>query len=313
MKLILGKSMPPFVRTVWVSPEAQRHHGEKVSRALSAYHELEYLTVKHGVRPCMTRHFRPDELPVKMREVVQDGLVFMPLQQVGSYRGFAHYHPPVEPGKPYTFYGVIGKPEDALLFQEATRTGDHVTMGRLLGYAPCCTEFFDKVWRQEGYIDPVFQAAENALSHPGNVREGNTIVLGEYSQLVLSVLRYLGVRITANIPCSPTCKQSHNNALAWLELGQQLKVDGVEELLDLLRMPMEWSVKNGIARILTPVFTLVTNSMWPTETHTVRFLGHVSAEDVPFAAQGTVFPYVQKSLKGLKRSLARFEEALLES
>lgn len=201
----------PYARTLWVTEEARNYWKPKIDAASAAFHKLETLTVFHGVRRVFTTHFSPENLVDGMKELAKKGLVFLPLHRVGTYTGFAHYHPPVEPGKPWTYYGVVGKLSDALEFAVATEVGDHKAMGELLGYPGCCTEAFNTVWRA-GYIDPIWQAGEASYEEAPERFEvfepENRFMRLKPVPESLPVLRYIGIRLVSHIPHSLTCEAS---------------------------------------------------------------------------------------------------------
>lgn len=304
----------PFARTLWVTEEAQRYWEPKIQAASQAFHRLESLTVFHGVRRVFTTHFTPETLIDGFDQLAKLGLVFYPLHRVGSYTGFAHYHPPVEPGKPWTYYGVVGKLEDAKAFAEATRVGDHETMGELLGYPKCCTESFNTVWKA-GYIDPVWQAAEASYEEAPEAFEvfdpKNRFVRLKPIPESLPVLRYIGIRMVSHIPHSLTCEASKEIADKWREVAKEegLYYGALEYADEMLRWNIEWSVLHGIAEVKTPVFKVSTNSVPTYRKYVVQLVGEIPSEDVKYGMTGLFFPYIPSRVRKLTEHPAfrRFE------
>jgi len=178
------------------------------------------------------------------------GLAFLPIRRVGVYQGFAHKHPAVEEGKPWSYFGAVGKTaEDAWEFVEANRLGDHKRIGDLLGYPKCCQEFFSTVW-MAGFIDPVYQAAERT---EGAKIAGNTVVIHR-TMTTFDGLRYVGVRMVPHLPCSFSCSGSREIAEKWQLL------EGMDTAAKILSLPITWSCLNGIALVSTPHFQVSTNS-----------------------------------------------------
>jgi hypothetical protein len=297
MKL-LDFSMPPFARTVWASQEIEKEWRPKLALASQAYERLEYETVVHGLRACTTAHCTPDDMVRRIQFYAKKGLMYHPLQQVGAYTGFAHTHPPVIPGKPWTWFGVVAKdPLDAYTFAEASaltedsagKEIDHSTIGTLLGYPECCRKFFTDVWAA-GYVDPVWQQAENCEGEYVVKKEEHLIQLSKETPWETSpLLRYIGVRIMPHIPCSHDCKPSLVIARSWLDLGRELAIPGMEELEQFLRMPVEWDCLKGIAYVSTPIFKIETNSMTCYPRHVVQKEGTFRPKS---GAKGLKFPFI---------------------
>jgi len=287
---LLKIEMPPFTRTLWVSPKAKEVWEPRIRLAAQAYWSLEKETVKNGLRRCTTAHVSPDQLPAYSLELAKQGLVFLPRLKVGSYNGFAHKHPPVEKGKPWNWYGPVANSiEAAKEFVEAEQAGNHRAIGDLLGYPKCCQEFFSTVWTA-GYVDPIWQAAINTNAVASSkTSEYSTIVYGPSLPLTWSGSRYNGLRIAAHIPCSYSCEKTRSGSARWVELGRTLRLPGLSELIDLLNMPTSWDCLHGIAQITTPIYRLVTNS---TPCHP-RYVVRKHGEFIPeYAAKGNQFPFV---------------------
>jgi hypothetical protein len=102
--------------------------------------------------------------------------------------------------------------------------------------------------------------------------------------------RYNGVRLTPHLACSFDCPGTLDNARKWMDLGTQLKLNGLTELHDILNMPTSWDVMHGIAMVTTPVFRLVTNSVPCTEQFVIRKEGNFVPKE---AAKGLTFPFLR--------------------
>lgn len=309
----------PFARILWVTEEARDYWKPKIDAASAAFHRLETLTVFHGVRRVFTTHFTPENLVDGMKELAKKGLTFLPLHRVGSYQGFAHYHPPVEPGRPWTYYGVVGKPSDALEFAIATDTGDHKAMGELLGYPSCCTDAFNVVWKS-GYIDPIWQAGEASYEESPERFEvyepKDRFMRLKPVPESLPVLRYIGIRLVSHIPHSLTCKASVKVAEGIREVAKEegLYYGALEYADEILRWNIEWSVLHGIAEIKTPVFKVSTNSVPTYQKYTVQLVGEIPPEEVKYGMTGLVFPYIPSKMRKLTEHPAflRFEGVIGE-
>lgn len=289
--------MPPSARTIWVSPQAQAEWESRIQRAAAAYWRLEKETVRAGIRRCTTGHMNPERLPLELADLAKQGLVFLPRLAVGSYQGFAHSHPKVEAGKPWNWYGPIAASiSDALAFVEAEQHGDHDTIGELLGYPQCCREFFRTVW-MAGYIDPVWQAAQRTNAGSVLSRTDYLIELkGEELAHTWSGSRYNGLRLAPHIPCSFSCEETHERVSEWLQLGRQLNIPGIDDLVALLNMPVEWNALHGVALVTTPIYRVVTNTVACHPKHVVRKHGEFIPKE---AATGLIFPFAAKTKQRL--------------
>ena len=247
MNLVKGIDLAPFARVQWKDAESRKEWEPVVKLATQAYNRAELETVRQGWRRCTTQHFNPSTMTEDIKRL--KGLAFLPIRRVGVYQGFAHKHPAVEEGKPWSYFGAVGKTiEDAWDFVEANHLGDHKRIGDLLGYPKCCQEFFSTVW-MDGFIDPVWQAAERT---EGAKIAGNTI--GISSSMSFDGLRYVGIRMVPHLPCSFSCEGSQEMAEKWALL------DGMDTTARLLNLPITWSCLNGIAIVETPFFRISTNS-----------------------------------------------------
>lgn len=267
MELLKHIDIAPCARMQYPNAASRAEWGPRIQAASRVYYELEEATIIAGMRKCTTRHVSPERMDEELRRLADRGLMFLPLQRVGSYSGFAHYHPPVISGQPWSWYGpVAARPEDAATFARATASGDHDTIGDLLGYPKCCREFFNTVWRA-GYVDPVWQQAEK-------YRTGKytAAIPDQRAARLTQTLRYIGVRLAPHLPCSYDCADSHRMADEWEALGRKIDPDGMDALLRLLAVPHTWDCLKGVAIITSPHFRIVTNSVPCAQRH-VMYIG----------------------------------------
>lgn len=288
---LLSFQLPPSARIQFVSQKALDVWEPKINKASSCFSGLELLTVQHGIRACTTAHISNADLPYAIQRYAEKGLIYVPIRAVGVYSGFAHTHPPVLEGQPWNWFGVVAKkPEDAHAWRTAHEKGDHETMGTLLGYPKCCRDFFNNVWGA-GYIDPIWQQAENCDSNLKKNQRSQFIRLNNNTPWESSsMLRYIGTRITPHIPCSHDCKSTLDFARQWIELGEKLQVDGLEELKEILQLPIEWNASHGIAYITTPVFKIETNSVPCDSPYIVQREGTFFPKE---SAKGLTFPFLR--------------------
>lgn len=283
--------MPPFLRIQWVSKEIKMKYEPMLQLAKNFYATLEKDSVRYGLRHCTTDSITAEEMDIKQQQYIKDGLYFLPLQKVGMYSGFSNYHPAVEEGKPWHYYGVVADSvEHAEQFAHATEIGDHKTIGRLLGFPDCCIDMFNNDWMQ-GYVDPIWQQAINTDENHVRLKESNLIRLKDLPWQSNAMLRVLGVGPIFHIKDRFDCLHTHENAMKWVELGEKLEVEGLKEMEMFLRMPMEWDVLKGIAYIKTPLFKAAINSVTSTERFIVQVEGTYYPDGVP---RGGTYPWTEQ-------------------
>lgn len=263
----------PFVGFIWNSVWAQEDWAHLVKRARTWHDRAEYWMVKEGARKCATLHISPHNYDEIIERIAKDKLVWLPIQRTRNYNGFSHMHFPVgHLDMNSSVYGVLAtNMEDALAFREASESKptDHKTIGELLGFPDCCTDAFNEWWPL--YYDPVYQTAQRT--------EGIKTWKGEnYSAIYVTphisthqMLRYAGFRITSHFPCSLDCKASVEVGKVWMDVGSKYDPRGLEALIEILKLPGEWSCLHGIAQIETEPFTVTTNSMPTKEKWAIRW------------------------------------------
>lgn len=289
---LLNFVMPPFARIQWVSKEVKLKYEPMLEKAKNVYLQLEELSVQHGLRHCTTSHVDPNRMDIRQQEYIKKGMYFLPQEKVGHYTGFSNYHPPVEEGKPWHYYGVVADTvENALKFAEATDRLDHTTLGQLLDFPECCVEFFNENWVKKGIHDPVWQQALNANEKNIRIKEDNLIRLKDIPWQANPLLKYLSVGVIFHVCDSLTCEKTLKRSMDWINLAKELKIDGLKELEMFLRMPMEWDALKGIAYIRTPLFKLAINSVTCTERFKVQLEGTYFPDDVP---RGNEYPWSEQ-------------------
>jgi len=141
----MGDSMSwepePFSRIIWRWKVPYKYR-TIVSRANRLAHWVEYEAVKRGLRKCDVVHIHPRDLPQRVREIMKDGLVWLPIRTMKSVSGFAHKFYQPSSLDETLYYGVVAHSMDeAKAFLEAHQQipCDHETIGELLGYPKCLT------------------------------------------------------------------------------------------------------------------------------------------------------------------------------
>jgi hypothetical protein len=306
MKLLNQYRLPAFNRIQWASKEIKEKYEPMLKTAKQFFHDLEKLSVEHKLRKATTAHVYPEHLMFYQQQLLKRGLVYVPIQKVGWSDGVASYHPKVEEGKPWTYYGAVSYDiKHAIEFANASEEEshvDHTVLGKLLGYPTCCTEYFLDRFNQ-GFIDNVWDAAMATDEKHIRVKDDNLIVLKDLPWEANFVMRSMSIGALFHLSCSFTCSDTLAFARSWYDLGKELNIPGREEVEMFLRMPIEWDCYKGIAYIKTPLFKAAINSNMSSERYVVRLEGTYYPKEAPNSNQfpwdiGTKFATTARGEKG---------------
>lgn len=210
----------------------------KLGRMSQLYSEVEYETVKEGLRPAAIVNFDPENLQEKMEQINKDGLLFTPLDKISVFAGYSLLSKLLEPGEPFLWKGALTKNyKDAQLIKKAYFGRDHKAIGKLLGFPKCCAEYFTREFTVNP--DPVWVNLNGKVE---GFSECNTL------------LRYFGPRMTAHMPCSPKCVSSQKIGKAWFGIMQKINEVLAREFYDLLSAPTIWNSYHGVVQVETPYF-----------------------------------------------------------
>jgi hypothetical protein len=267
--------LPDFTRWIWLSPEAQAVWELRIAAIARAWAQVEATSVIAGVRDSLLTFPSVEHLPRAVQEAADRGLLLLPLALEGSdITTYSAAAAPYTPGKPGKYRAVVTRPEFAGRWLMAYRENDETAIGKLLGYPPCCTEFYRRVWVQEGRVDTT-----EAMAVAGTVGPPEANIL----------LRWLSVRLVPHLPCSFNCAQTvqfgREFERLWDEMGFTQELDWAREMLS---WPIEWSALHGVAEIRTPILTIMTRTDWTPEERIVRRVGSTYPAE---GASGLKFPY----------------------
>jgi hypothetical protein len=216
------------------------------------FHEAEFQMVIQGHRKAGTIHINQEDMDHILTKLNSNGLIFTPLRKSGYYQGFAHTHKEVKPGDPFYWYGCITKNmHDAEEFLEADKKGDHLAVGRLLGFPDCCTKYFVNSFCKD--FDPVWIDLK-----------GNVTGYKECNQM----LRYFGARITSHLSCSPNCLGTKMIGEKWLEVMNTIDPTATEMLNNILCEPITWDSYHGVVQVSTKDFVGITHT-FPINEHRI--------------------------------------------
>lgn len=266
--------LPDFSRLAWTSDAAREIWEPRVTGVVSAWLEIEWRAVVAGVRRCAIATLSPENFVTLGPRWAELGLTAVPLELVGvSGQIYSATPTPVRAGEPFAMRFVVGRPADAAAFHAAFVGGDDETIGDLLGYPPCCREFFRATWVDDAMVDttwPMARGRSGARDPHDEITEVD-VDGPAYSNILW---RWMGVRAVPHLPCSFACSATVEFALRLVEVGRHAGFAQEMEWLDeILAWPAEWSALHGIAEIKTPVLRVSTRTDATATKYVVRRRG----------------------------------------
>jgi len=285
----------PFTRLSYRSREIEERWEPIRSRIIGAVEYAEFQSVVQGKRRADVYQLDPDRFDQQINRVTLAGLHFLSILRSQQYGGFGHRHYTTDKitkkcdicgkGVDTFIYGVAaGTLDDAIKFHDAGVTDlsqrekqwfdmnpngiDHDITGDLLGYPKCDRDFFRDMWLRDGNLDPEY---EIALGTKGvEVTDGVAKVSG--NPLLNRLLRYWGFQIIPFFSHSFDCEEAGKFASWWIELMRQYDDEAVTRCLEMLNMPMRWSVSNCIIYVDHPLFIGAANGYLPKKKKVVEWL-----------------------------------------
>jgi hypothetical protein len=292
----LSHVLPDWTRMIWSSDAARAAWERKISDAANAWSEVEERSVEFGARKSALIFVPLSMLAEKTRYYASQGLVLLPLTLSNSDGSYSSTSKAYDPSKPTQIRAALTVPTLIADWARAWEKNDNVKIGELLGFPPCCVKFFQKFWVEEKFVDttwPMYQNSESDGFDASNI-----------------LLRWLGVRFVGHLPCSMNCQDSNHAAKEFMELFDKLGLgEQRKDIENLLRMPMEWSAKHGIAEIKTPLFKISARTDATAGMYVVQRNGSFYPDE---GASGTKFPYLnqQRNLLSLSRSQKEAKQAV---
>lgn len=289
--------LPDWTRLIWVSQAARELWQERLNNINGAWLRIERWAVVEGARQSALTFFEPSYLPEATRWATGHGLVLLPLAQVGVADQYSATPQAVEVGGKWQYRAVLTHAKLGKEWIEAwmdTGQGgryngtNNRSLGELLGYPQCCIDFFEREWVQHGSVDTTWAMAEN--SGAAQITEhAHTHTIADMPVEANILLRWLGVRLVAHLPCSFYCTPTVQMARAFADVGRARHFQQwIDMIYEMLAWPIEWSAANGIAEIRTPVVTISSRTDPAPHRRVVQYRGWRLPEH---AAQGLHFPY----------------------
>ena len=305
MKDRLDFVLPDFTRVSWVSDDARETWAPRIQQINHAWAEIEWRAVLGGVRSCSLTSVSPEDLITQGAVWAGEGLNVLPLAMEGTNNYcYASSSQQVVYGQPYVFRIVVGAPQDVIAFKQAWDTGDQHVIGRLLGYPPCCQDFFQETWVAQHMVDTTWPMAANTA---GASLNGHQEVESTGPPESNILWRWMGVRPVSHMPCRLDCAPSVEVGKKMLEVGRQAGYhQEMDWLREILTWPVEWSALHGIAEIKNPILKISTRTDSTASKYTLRRTSDTYPQE---GMEGLRFPYYQAKpprvtdSKGFQRGL----------
>jgi hypothetical protein len=239
----LDFTLADFTRISWVGDRARRVWEPRLQRVSTAWSEIEWLSVKDGVRRCALSVVSPEALIEKGGVWARHGLSALPLemQGVGNY-GYSSTTVAPTVGQSFGFRVVIGTPSDVAGFKQAFEDADDAAMGAFLGFPSCCLGFFREVWVDQGMVDTTWPMAVRTTA-PSN---GEAILDVDGPAEANILWRWMGLRMVPHLPCRFDCDETIAFGRRLVEVGRNAGYDEeMDWMAEVLSWPAEWSALHG--------------------------------------------------------------------
>lgn len=268
----------------------QDEYNTLIGKITDAFNTIEYLSVVEGTRDAHLMFLKPNEVELTKKKFAKYGLDIVLLNKEGASDGkYGNHSMEYDGGDNFIWRSILTKntqrwKEIWALREKDVLLGEYL-IGRGLGYPDCCAKFFTEVWMKNGYIDTTWQQAFSTV-HPvsqENAQYWNflnvdttTVELPETTPIWASnLLRWAGMKIVPQLPCSFDCVESKRIALENLGLATKYGFGNeYNKLCQMLDWEIKWTAEYGVATIETPVFTITTVTDITTEKYTVIKKGH---------------------------------------
>lgn len=262
--------LPDFSRNQWASGKARSDWEPRITSIGQHFASAERSSVEAGIRSAALQVISPEGLPELAKSAADRGLVTTPLHRQGRPERYAAGTQAVPEAGPWDFRVVLTTHGGTGAFVRAWKNADDDALGEMLGYPPCCRDFFARTWGS-GSCDPTWEM--DTIDTADGPIEANIL------------LRWLGVRAVPHMPCGFHCDGTIELGRAMLGRMPETERGWLDELLS---MPMLWSSLYGIGEVVTPIVTLNFRSDHSTELREIRRTGTGYPEA---GADGLRFPF----------------------
>lgn len=301
-----------WTRLIWTAEADVTAKWKAVINDVSkVWRDLERWTVVDGVRDSALTFVYPAQMLEFVKWASEHGLVVLPMERTGVAPVYAASSYGFEEGKPWHYRVILTHAEKAAEWYDASyeENYDHGRIGELLGFPECCRAHFGEFWGELEFRDTTWPMAENTMAGEYNTTR---IDIADAFPECNILWHWMGVRLTPHLPCSFKCEASRNLARQWIECGKEHDYAvQMEQALEILSWPIQWSALYGIAEIRTPILKCSSRTDTTAEEYVVRYLGSNYPEG---GASGVVFPFripEKLAVTGSKRFARAFEEISL--
>lgn len=261
--------LPDFTRVSWNSIELRKIWDPRFTKIKEAWDNVE-LNRESSLQTIM-----PELLPdLAIRANALDKII-IPLEKTGIGDYYSSTPAPIKNGR-FQYKIVITNADKVSDWLKAWKIKDDGAIGHLLGFPSCCIDFFNRIWIDQKFVDTTWEMALKTWNPDlGVIKEPlvNTLQ-GSTTPENNILLRWLGLRLVSHLPCSFNCEDTKKIAEQNKETFRKLNYhDELEWLMELLSYPVEWSAKNGIAEIITPILRISSRTDATGDKYTVKLAG----------------------------------------
>lgn len=237
-------ALPSFSRRMWVSDQARERWETKFIQCAECWRQIEWITVVEKVRPCALVLISQQELAGLALTLQAFGLRAISLSaRVGN-----------EGNRKILLHRVaIGQAKDLRAFRKAWSAGNDEVIGELLGYPSCCRAFFHEVFVHRELTDCTWSMGLNTVGSAAETQRLEVVSPPELNVFWVSA----GLRMVPHFPCRFDCPEAFALAQKFTAAGKRIGHSAaIDDALEILRWPVEWSGLHGIAEIRTPVWKI---------------------------------------------------------
>lgn len=254
--------LPDFTRVSWNSLDVRKIWEPRFVRIKEAWNNVEMM------RESCLQFVIPELLPDLVIKAASLDKLVIPLSKEGIGDSYASTSVAIRNGR-FQYRVAITNSDKVKEWLQAWEKNDNGAIGHLLGFPSCCIDFFLKYWVEEKFVDTTWVMTGD--SGIDSTTDKEYLKIKPENNILL---RWLGLRLVSHLPCSFNCRNTILTALNNKENFKKLNYhDELEWLMELLSYPVEWSAKNGIAEIITPILRISSRTDATGEKYTVKLSG----------------------------------------
>ena len=308
----LNFSLPPFCRYTWANDAAKQEWEQRFFAIRQALRVLEIRSVAENLRQCGAISIREWEMDHIEKQSAKFNLemCLLSMPQETEPQQAERATLPIQ--KPMVWVGVGTARDELEQFAEAWRLGQQDTVGTMLGYPPCCIDFYLKYCIHRGWQDltvPMIGSQITGSPFCGSKKptdksssgsgEPTTICIDAPSPRNNILARRLGIKPFFHLPCSPDCQASQQIASELWQLGREIRfAQEMADLENILSWPMAWSSLHGIAEIRMPVLKATADTDALAQKIEIEWSGTIVPTE---SGLGVQFPYLPQPQRYLSK------------